>query len=813
MDSIFSGIPESAKISALEAIERDGIERVIIDYSNRMDHTSDKIAARLLLSKLYSNTAGTLLEYLGVVAPVMLALNEPDYASILETLSSTQGKPEFRIELEKFNREFDSLKPGSKQNATWNFMREHGDKIKLRHELDLNFSFHSLFIMMDSYLLNNRGVVVERPQFMYLRIASQLHGTSAGTSPEDITETIRKVQECYDELSQHFYVPASPTIFNAGTTYPQMSSCFLTSIDDNMISILNSYKSCGLISKYNGANGISLSKLRSGSHIGVAGKSRGVTPVMSVLDDITNQVDQGGKRSGATQLTLPVWHVDIQSFASKANQFKEDHVKHTHLCLMVNDLFLERVQDPEGMWSVFCPTDVPMLLKTYGDEFRSWYLKYEEMGLARKRFHAYTFYKEIANYRCTKSGMPFITSYDNINAKTNQSNIGDGIIHQSNLCLEIMLVADNDRIPSCNLSSDCLPKFVLPGPHFDYIKYGDIVRKEVRNLNSLLEYNYTVLPQIKKCNLESAPIGIGTQGFADLLAILDIPFDSKEAVDLTEKISACKYYNALYESCNIAKERGYAYPAFEGSPFSKGILQFDMNRSEGEKRSRKIRSIIEPTQWGQEGSWSQLKNDIMRYGVANSQLTTSQPTASCAQIVGASEAWEPYSFLFYVRNTKSRKYIEVNQYLREDFLELGLEERHLIHYLRANEGSVQGLADVYKSRVSDSIYDRLKFLERKYKIAHEIEQEVILIHAAVRSPYIDGSQSTSLYHKNPNPEKIIELDLFANNLGLKTLCYYSRERPGAKAISFTLEDLDLDVNAPTDEKLCQRNNPECLSCQ
>ena len=806
----------------LERVNNKGYHQTIIYYLSKVDTVFQLLAGRLEVARIHNVAPANLDAYLELMRPHMrkarskLQVNTPS-----NEVSVNLTQPEHIIQLKQYHDESLKIVKEDEPNNTWLFLHKHKEELQkvVDHSLDLYHNYHSISVMKVIYLTKTTldGEVIERPQFAFLRMAAQFY---ADTS-------LSAVINAYREMANFEYVHASPTIFNAGTTIPQMSSCFLQTIHDTTESIVDTYKSVALISRSGGANGVSLGEIRSGTRIGLNGFSSGAKMEAKVLDSITTQFNQQGRRAGATQVSLPIWHVDIPIFLSLFDRTGKpgEFVENLFWSIMTTRLFLRRsAQDEE--WSFFCPSETPMLLKTYGEEFEKWYTHYEGEGLAKMKMSARVLHEQISELR-KNTGMPFISLWDTVNGKTNQSNIHDGIIKTLNLCMEIAQVSGNGRIPSCNLSSTCLPTFLTLDTQqrvtFDWQRYAKAIRSQVRNLNKVIEKNYYPTPEILASNLEVAPIGIGSQGFATLLAEMDIIFDSPEALELSERLQACAYYNALLESMTIAKERGRPYSAFAGSPFSKGILQFDMWQE-----TLGARPLVEPKEWEQEGSWEWLKEQIKTYGVANSQLTTAQPTASCAQIPafkrcgkilsGMSEAWEPFYGTLFKRKTIAGEFIVCNQHLQDDLKALDLWNDDSINFIRKMDGSIKGLSSVFLN-LPEEKEKRLHVLEEKYKNTFEVRQKTILNQAAARGRYIDASQSTNLSWNNISVKKIMEADHHASNLGLKTLGYYTRSKSAVNAYKVTLVEKPPTESIPTQSielnpdraPMCNRS-PDCLAC-
>lgn len=863
LDDFFQDYTPDARQPILQRVNKNGLQSAITYYQSQFDYQDHLIAGRLVLYNLYGSTPSTFEDYLLLMRPLMRKWTTrlaQEYPGILDL---KQDDPALIWKLQQAFYAANDLVKLDEPNQCWLFMWLHREELAsaIDETRDLRHSYHSIQVFWKTYLTKQsfNGATIERPQWEFMRIACHEYGELTGNIDAALTETLR----AYREMSEFHYVPASPTIFNAGMTVPQCSSCFLHTTFDTSQSIVRKFTNMALISKANGANGDSLTNLRSGTNIGNSGPSSGTGVVAQtidaisryhqdvrkelteyeitedVIDNITGEFDQGGRRKGATQLTLDIFHVDAVSHMEKADRKNTNSVKNIHLCMFMHDLFFQRVTQDER-WSLFCPTDAPELTRTHGKEWEKWYVFYEAAGLARYQMKARSLHEKLAKLRLI-SGMPFLVNGDCINRKTNQSNIGNGHIATLNLCLEVALVSDDDRTPSCNLSATCIPTFIDESkeePVYDYVRYGRAVRSQARNLNKIIERNYYPIPEILFSNQEAAPIGIGGMGFDDALNIFKIPFESPEAIEFARKLGACAYYNAILESMLIAKERGYPYQKFQGSPFSRGIFQFDMWIAEAAEKGETLPPPPEPSEWGQVGSWEWLKSEVMTYGVANSQLTTSQPTASCAQIADFTEAYDKASRNLFVRKVMAGEFITVGQRLQHDLRAIGCWNEKTIAFIRHYDGSVQKIHEIFPG-VDDDTKRELLRIEKQYKTAFEIKQSSVLRQAAVRGMFLDGSSSTSLSWVQGSDEeeetdplyvKIMQADMLAYKLGLKTIIYYTRSQPVRNAAKFTLEMSKEELYKPlpvaavevqvtvkdTQEasgvKFCLRENPECLAC-
>jgi len=607
------------------------------------------------------------------------------------------------------------------------------------------------------------GEVVERPQHMLMRAAVGIHG-------KDIVSAI----ETYTLMSEKWFIHATPTLFNAGTPKPQLSSCFLLSMtDDSIPGIFETLSRCAKISQSAGGIGISVHNVRAkGSYIkGTGGTSNGIIPMLKVFNDTARYVDQGGgKRKGAFAVYLEPWHADIFDFLDlKKNHGKEElRARDLFYAMWVPDLFMERVKD-NGKWSLFCPNEAPGLHECYGSEFVALYHKYETEGRARKTINAQDLWFAILESQI-ETGTPYILYKDACNNKSNQKNLGT--IKSSNLCTEIIEYTAPDEVAVCNLASISLSKFVAEDKKsFDFEKLHDITKVITRNLNKIIDINYYPIPEAQNSNFRHRPIGIGVQGLADAFILMRMPFDSDEAKKLNTDIFETIYNAALEESCALAQKDG-SYQTFAGSPTSNGILQFDMWG-------------IDPGQ--SRYDWKKLKEDIKTKGLRNSLLLAPMPTASTSQILGNNECFEPYTSNIYTRRTLSGEYIIVNKHLLKDLTRLGLWNDELKQKLMAANGSVANIPEIPAE------------LKALYKTVYEISQKIIIDQAADRGAFICQSQSLNLFVENPNFAKLSSMHFYGWQKGLKTGMYYLRSKAAVDPIKFTLDEQHQRVQSNASE--------------
>ena len=626
------------------------------------------------------------------------------------------------------------------------------------YDRDFNYDYFGFKTLERSYLLKMHGRIAERPQHMLMRVAVGIH-------KKDIDAAI----DTYNMMSQGWFTHATPTLFNAGTPKPQMSSCFLLTMKDDSISgIYDTLKQCAKISQSAGGIGLSIHNIRAkGSYIkGTNGTSNGIVPMLKVYNDTARYVDQGGgKRKGSFAIYLEPWHADIFDFLDlKKNHGKEEQrARDLFYALWVSDLFMKRVEE-DGQWTLMCPNECPGLYETYGEEFEKLYEKYESEGKGRKTIRAQELWFKVIESQI-ETGTPYILYKDACNEKSNQKNLGT--IRSSNLCTEIVEYTAPDEVAVCNLASIALPKFVKEDGGFDHEKLFQIAYQVTRNLNRIIDHNYYPVPEARNSNMRHRPIGIGVQGLADAFILMRYPFDSEEARALNKEVFETIYYGAMTASKDLAKEEG-AYETYEGSPVSQGQFQFDLWG-------------VEPTdRW----EWDVLREEIRQYGVRNSLLLAPMPTASTAQILGNNECFEPYTSNIYTRRVLSGEFIVVNKHLLRDLVKLGIWNEDLKAKLIAANGSVQNIPE---------IPDNLKAL---YKTAWEISQKSVIDMAADRGAYICQSQSLNVFMESPTVGKMTSMHFYGWKKGLKTGMYYLRSKAATDAIKFTLDKSKLG-NTPT----------------
>ena len=696
-------------------------------------------------------------------------------------------------------------------------------EMMIDHSRDYLIDYFGFKTLERSYLMRCHGAVVERPQHMWMRVALGIHSGRKDTV--SVYETLVYIQNTYNAMSQKYMTHATPTLFNAGTPRPQLSSCYLVAMENDSIDgIFDTLKDCAKISKHAGGIGLHIHNIRaSGSHIrGTNGASNGIIPMLRVFNNTARYIDQGGRRNGSFAIYLEPWHPDIEDFLEMKKNHGDEEMKGRDLfyALWVPDLFMERVRGGASagagtdMWSYFCPDECPGLADVYGDDFRVLYEKYEREGRARKQVKARDLWLKILDSQM-ETGTPYILFKDAANKKSNQKNVGT--IKSSNLCTEIMEYSDENETAVCNLASIALSRFVLARgedsgsissvasnhsvpsgssvvsgsgvvsetesstasasagavggriPPLDFAELERITALVVDNLNQIIDINYYPTTKTRTSNLRHRPIGIGVQGLADVFMMMNIPFHSEEAKVINREIFETIYYAAVNASMTLAARHG-AYETFPGSPASQGILQFDMWGIDPTSSS-----YPEPKYRTWKYDWSALKSKVQKYGLRNSLLLAPMPTASTSQILGNNECFEPITSNIYTRRTLAGEFIMVNRYLIRDLISLGMWNERVKTNIIANQGSVQYI---------DALPDALKL---KYKTVWEMPMRHIIDMAADRGAFICQSQSMNLWVEEPNYNILTSMLFYAWNKGLKTGVYYLRRKAKHQAQQFTVE--------------------------
>jgi ribonucleoside-diphosphate reductase alpha chain len=791
------------------------IKKLTYGLNERVD---PDIVSTKVVSGLYDGVSSTELDQLSAETAASMVTVHPDFGKLAARIAITalykDVEKDFSVVAKKLY-EYINPKTGDKagmiSDEVYDVIKKYSQELDamIVHDRDFNFDYFGFMTLRKSYLLKIDSQAAETPQHLYMRVAVGIW-----------RDNLEMVQKTYDMLSQGLFTHATPTLFNASTNRPQLSSCFLLDIDDDSIpGIYKTLSDCALISQSAGGIGINIHKIRAkGSYIkGTNGYSNGIIPMLKVFNETARYVDQGGgKRKGSIAVYLEPWHGDIFDFLElRKNQGKEElRARDLFLAMWIPDLFMKRVE-ADGVWSLFSPDQVPGLIDAYDSPdhkaFTELYEKYEAEGKALKTIKARELWEKILDSQ-VETGTPYMLYKDACNYKSNQKNLGT--IKSSNLCTEILEYTDKNEIAVCNLASIALPKYVIiPSGKvrekdkklrkYDFKFLFDVVYQATVNLNQVIDVNYYPTPETKASNMKHRPIGLGVQGLADTFVMMGLPFESEEARKLNKDIFETIYFAALTASKDLAKKYG-SYASFEGSPASQGSLQYDL--------------------WGLNendlsGMWdfSALKEEIKQFGLRNSLLVAPMPTASTAQILGNNECFEPFTTNLYKRNTLSGEYAVINKHLVEDLVNLGIWSDNVRLKLFNENGSVQNIPEIPTD------------IKEIYKTVWEMKGKSLLEMARDRSYFIDQSQSLNMFMAEPTASKLSSAHMYGWKLGLKTGMYYLRVKPKAQALkglgidlsSASIQEVekpkeveqmkDFDPNEFS-AKVCSLDNPDCESC-
>ena len=719
-----------------------------------------KVAMRVI-EGLYDGVTTSELDNLAAETAASMTVTHPDYAQLAARIAvSNLHKNTKKSFSETMTDLYQYVNPRTGQDApmisdeVYQVMMDNAERLDstIIYNRDFNYDYFGFKTLERSYLLKINGKIAERPQHMLMRV-------SVGIHLNDIDSAI----ETYELMSKKFFTHATPTLFNAGTPKPQMSSCFLLTMqDDSIDGIYDTLKQTAKISQSAGGIGLSIHNVRAtGSYIrGTNGTSNGIVPMLRVFNDTARYVDQGGgKRKGSFAIYIEPWHADIFDFLDlKKNHGKEEmRARDLFFAMWMCDLFMKRVEE-DSTWTLMCPNECPGLYDVYGEEFETLYTSYEAAGKGRKTIKARELWEKILESQI-ETGTPYMLYKDAANRKSNQKNLGT--IRSSNLCTEILEYTSEDEIAVCNLASISLPMFVEDGK-FNHQFLFDVTKRITRNLNKVIDRNYYPVKEAENSNLRHRPVGLGVQGLADAFILLRLPFTSDEAKQLNQEIFETIYFAAVTASMELAKEEG-PYSTFEGSPISQGEFQYNM--------------------WGLNDSdlsgrwdWASLRKEVMENGVRNSLLLAPMPTASTSQILGNNEAFEPYTSNIYTRRVLSGEFIVVNKHLLHDLVALGLWNDGLKQEIMRNNGSIQNI---------DVIPQDIKEL---YKTVWELSMKDIIDMSRQRGYFIDQSQSLNLFMEGATMAKLTSMHFYAWKSGLKTGMYYLRTKSAVDAIKFTLNN-------------------------
>jgi ribonucleoside-diphosphate reductase alpha chain len=752
-----------------ESVSFDKITKRISDLCFDLEYVDPIVVAKDTINSLYDGITTRELDILSADICATKAHHFPDYnklgGRILSSNIAKETSLEYKDVVEKLNNQ------GLLSESFYNFTIENIDVINsfFDYNRDLLFDYFAIKTLERSYLIRIDNKIVERPQHMWMRVAIQIHGchyydyfkNSNDDSKESVTleDSLEKVKETYDLLSNLYFTHATPTLFNSGTKRPQLSSCFLFSSEDDIDSIFKTISDTAKISKWAGGIGLSLSNIRAkGSLIrGTNGRSEGIIPLCKTLEMVGRYINQGGKRQGSIAIYMEPWHSDIFSFVELRKNTGDENLRarDLFLALWVPDLFMKRVEN-DDVWSLMCPDECPGLVDSYGEKFEQLYISYENEMKYKKQVKARELWNHIIENQI-ETGMPYISFKDNVNRRNMQEHLG--VIRNSNLCNEIALFSNKENYAVCNLASICLPKYVeeVDGSLvFNFEKLRDVASTITYNLNNVIDVNFYPTPETRKTNMENRPIGIGVQGLADVYCMLSLPFGSEKARELNKLIFENIYYGSVRMSIQLAKKYG-KYKNYDGSPHSKGQLQFTM---------WDCKTTLD---------WKPLFEEMKIYGIRNSLLTALMPTASTSQIMCNNEAFEPFTSNIYLRKTLAGEFTVVNRHLIKDLLKLGLWTKEIYEEILYDNGSVQRCVKIPKN------------IKDIYKTAYELMMTDILKQAVERSPFVDHMQSMNLFMETVSFKKLNSSHFYAWKHGLKTGMYYLRTQAAVDPTKFGLD--------------------------
>ena len=773
-----------------EAVKFDKITARIQKLCYGLDALVDPTAVAMkVIEGIYEGVTTFELDNLAAEVSASLTVKHPDYAQLAARIAiSNLHKKTKKSFSETMTDLYEYVNPITNKQAPlladdiYEIIQEHKEVLDstIIYDRDFGYDYFGFKTLERSYLLRLDGQIAERPQHMLMRVSIGIH-------KDDIEAAI----ETYEMMSKKYFTHATPTLFNAGTPKPQMSSCFLLTMKgDSIDGIYDTLKQCSKISQSAGGIGLSIHDIRAkGSYIrGTNGTSNGIVPMLRVFNDTARYVDQGGgKRKGSFAIYLEPWHADVFDFLDlRKNHGKEEmRARDLFYAMWTPDLFMERVE-ANGEWTLMCPNECPGLADAYGDKFRELYEKYEADGKGRKTIKARELWEKIVESQI-ETGTPYMLYKDACNEKSNQKNLGT--IRSSNLCTEIIEYTAPDEVAVCNLASIALPMFVENGK-FDHDKLFEVTYKVTKNLNVVIDRNYYPVPEARNSNMRHRPVGLGVQGLADTFIQLRLPFTSPEAKQLNKDIFETIYFASLKASKDLAKVDG-AYETFEGSPISQGKFQFDLWGVEAKELSGR---------W----DWDELREEIKESGVRNSLLLAPMPTASTSQILGNNECFEPYTSNIYTRRVLSGEFIIVNKHLLKDLVKLGLWNDELKNEILRTNGSIQNI-DIIPQNIKDL-----------YKTVWELSMRDIIDMAGERGMFIDQSQSLNLFVENANLGKLTSMHFYAWKQGLKTGMYYLRTKSAVDAIKFTVQKQSKaqmePVVAPEVEEVQEFTPEEQLAC-
>ena len=772
-------------------------------------HINVSEIAQKVCTRIYDGVKTCELDELAAYLCSSMSIDNPDYSTLASRIIISNHQkntsPSFSetVGILYDNKDINGEHSPLISEELYEIVNKNKEKLNnyIDYQRDFLFDYFGFKTLERAYLIKIEKKIIERPQHLWMRVSLGIHGND-----------IREVLQTYDLMSKKYFTHATPTLFNSGTKRPQLSSCFLCSVNDDSISgIYDSLKEMALISKYAGGIGVHIHQVRSkGSHIrGTNGTSNGIIPMLRVFNNTARYVDQAGKRLGSIAVYLETWHSDIEAFLElkKNHGSEEERCRDLFLALWVSDLFMERIK-ANKKWSLMCPDQCKGLSDTYGDEFKALYEKYESEGKYTKQINAQDLWFKILEAQI-EQGVPYILYKDAANKKSNQQNLGT--IKSSNLCAEVLIYSSPEETGVCNLASICLPTYVNNGV-FEFDKLHEVVKVAAKNLNKVIDINFYPVEKARVSNLKHRPIGIGVQGLADVFMMLKYPFESEAAAELNKQIFETIYHAAVESSMELSKKRNNiitdilnnnseediakyvnefevdiiktkyigAYSSFEGSPISRGLFQFDL--------------------WGEKPSdrydWDKLREDIKSFGIRNSLLISPMPTASTSQIMGFNESFEPFTNNIFQRKTLSGEFIVINKYLIRELMSKGMWNKELKDTIILHEGSIQNIKEISKE------------MKELYKTSWEIKQRVIIDMSADRGRYICQTQSLNIFMEEPDFQKLSSMHFYGHSKGLKTGSYYLRTKPRAKTQQFTIDP----EFAKRKLKCAEDNEDSCVLC-
>jgi ribonucleoside-diphosphate reductase alpha chain len=801
----------------MKVIKRNGeyedvsFDKVLMRLKNLSNDLNINVSelAQKVCSRIYDGVKTSELDEMAAYLCSSMSLDNPEYnllaSRIIISNHHKNTSPSFSetVQILYDNKDIHNMNSPLVSEELYDIVSKNKEKLNtyIDYQRDFSFDYFGFKTLERAYLIRVNKKVTERPQHMWMRVAIGIHGYD-----------IKEVLQTYDLLSKKYFTHATPTLFNSGTRRPQLSSCFLCSVNDDSVSgIYDSLKEMALISKYAGGIGIHIHQVRGkGSYIrGTNGISNGIIPMLRVFNNTARYIDQAGKRLGSIAVYLETWHCDIEAFLElkKNHGSEEERCRDLFMALWVSDLFMERVKNNK-QWSLMCPDKCPGLSDVYGNEFNKLYESYENEGRYNKQINAQDLWFKILEAQI-EQGVPYILYKDAANRKSNQKNLGT--IKSSNLCAEVLIYSSPEETGVCNLASICLPTYIENGI-FNYEKLHEVVKVITKNLNKVIDKNFYPIEKGRVSNLKNRPIGIGVQGLADVFMILKHPFESTEASNINKDIFETIYHAAVEASMELSKKRFHvinkilakecdedinnyvnefemknisgkycgAYSAFEGSPISQGLFQFDLWE---EKPSDRY-------------DWDKLRNDIKEYGIRNSLLLSPMPTASTSQIMGFNESFEPITNNIFQRKTLSGEFIVINKYLINDLISMGLWNKEMRDTIILHEGSIQNIPNIDAT------------MKELYKTSWEIKQRVIIDMSADRGKYICQTQSLNIFIEEPDFQKLSSMHFYGHSKGLKTGSYYLRTKPKAKTQQFTIDP----EFAKKKLRCAESNGDSCVLC-